>query len=129
MVTAAEGPETLNSGPRQPFQRHALLLVHLRESILDIIVAGRADGPKAPDMTHSSVAIPGTLAETVLHQFEAKGITCGLSSACLAQGQTASPVLLAIDFNLEYRNSVLPSSFYETEPATNLQSIEALSSV
>ena len=112
----------LNEDPDRYLKRHAQLLAHLRESIPNLIVAGPSD-KECVMGSILSVAIPGTRAETVLHQLEAKGISCGSGSACSAHGHTESPILDAINFPKEHRNSVLRFSLDGIEPLADLQRI------
>jgi len=115
--------QRLTEDPDRYIKRHALLLSHLRKSIPDLVVAGPTDSQYVMGSI-LSFAIPGTRAQTVLHQLEMKGISCGSGSACSAQGHTESPVLSAIHFPKEHRNSVLRFSFDGTEHHSALTSIK-----
>lgn len=112
----------LNEDPDRYLKRHALLLDHLRQSVPDLVVTGPTDSEFVMGSI-LSVALPGTRAETLLHQLEAKGISCGSGSACTAHGHTESAVLSAINFPKEHRNSVLRFSLDGSEDAADLKTI------
>ncbi len=112
----------LNEDPDRYMKRHTLLLEHLRNSVPDLVVAGPTDSQYIMGSI-LSVAIPGTRAETLLHQLEAKGISCGSGSACSAHGHTESAILTAIDFPKELRNSVLRFSIDGFEKPGDLQQL------
>ena len=115
--------QRLVEDPDRYLKRHAELLNHLRLAVPDLIVAGPTD-PEFVMGSILSVAIPGTRAETLLHMLETKGISCGSGSACSAHGHTESPILTAINFPKEHRNSVLRFSLDGSESIADLQTIE-----
>jgi cysteine desulfurase len=112
--------QRLNEDSDRYLKRHQTLLTHLREIVPGLVVAGPTD-PEHVLGSILSVAIPGTRAETLLHQLEARGISCGSGSACSAHGHTESAILTAIDFPKEHRNSVLRFSFDGSEATSDLK--------
>ncbi len=101
-----------------------------REFLAHAITASWPDtkilGPTNPSQIQGSilsVALPGAIAETLLHQLETHGILCGSGSACSSKGHSSSPVLSAMGVPDELQNCVLRFSLDGTESEDDLQRV------
>ncbi len=109
----------LDREPRAWLERRARLLAELRRVAPDLVVLGPEDEAQVQGSI-LSVAFPGQRAEPLLHRLEAAGVYVGSGSACSHGGHTESPVLAAMGFPRELRNSVLRFSLEGSESADEL---------
>jgi cysteine desulfurase len=111
--------ERIDLDPRAYLDRRARLLEALRRVTAELVVLGPADEAGVQGSI-LSVAFPGQRAEPLLHRLEAAGVYVGSGSACSHGGHTESPVLAAMGFPAELRNSVLRFSLEGSETGADL---------
>ncbi|TAH37013.1 MAG: aminotransferase class V-fold PLP-dependent enzyme [Planctomycetota bacterium] len=119
-AAAAARRARLQAEPRRYLDRRARLLALLRDAVPDLVPLG---AEREEEMLPSilAVAVPGALAEPLLHRMEAEGVYVGSGSACHSHGPAESPVLIAIQCPKHLRGSVLRFSLDGGETADDLQ--------
>ena len=116
----------LQQNPRYLLEKRDFLLQECAKTCPDLHLLGPTD-PQEVQGSILTLALPHSLAEPLLHRLEADGIDVGSGSACSAKGHEESPVLAAIQFPMELRNSVLRFSLDGTESEEGLRYVaEAL---